>query len=274
MIYLFLLIVNATETSLDHFGSWLQPYSWWGTKRISFISGCNVGALRNSLSSQHVRLENKRDQEWLMIPLPHRECVSVVWTAHRAHQHLQAFVPRLGAHLWMPACPHHSRGPSQARGHQSAGLALVVWIPAFGDFLDLGVSWAHPSFLHLPAITFFSDLGLGLLKRMTVHYSLHTWEQWAVFSAFFLIQDIDCTIQHLSSPAPAPITFWPFSPWLIPQLLMVQYEHADSAMTPRRLDRILDLTWFWLPPSPLTLLCITDACEAMGINEVVESKSE
>ena len=204
MIYLFLLIVNATETSLDHFGSWLQRYSWWGTKRICFISGCNVGALRNSLSCQHVRLENRRDQEWLMISLPHRECVSAVWTAHRAHQHLQAFVPRLGAHLWMPACPHHSRGPSQARGHQSSGLALVVWVPAFGDFLDFGVSWAYPSFLHLPAITFFSDLGLGLLMHLIVHHSLHTWERWAVFSAFFLIQDIDYTNQHLSSPPPHP----------------------------------------------------------------------
>lgn len=74
-----------------------------------------------------------------MLSLPCHECVSVVWTVPRIHQHPHAFVLRLGVHPWMPACPRYSRGPSQTRGHQSAGLTLVAWIPAFGDFLDFGV---------------------------------------------------------------------------------------------------------------------------------------
>lgn len=126
----------------------------------------------------HVRLETIRDQEWLTISLSHHECVSVVWTAHRVHQHPPSLCPHLGAYPWMPAClptPQQKFKPGQ--GHQSAGLALVVWIPALGDFLDFGVRWAYASFLNLSAITFFCDLGLGLLMCINVHHSLHAWEQ-------------------------------------------------------------------------------------------------
>lgn len=74
--------------------------------------------------------------------------------------------PRLGACPWMSACLNCSRDPSQARGHpQSAGLALVAWIPALSDFLDFGIS--SPSWTY-PAFSFFSDLGLGLLTHITV----------------------------------------------------------------------------------------------------------
>lgn len=46
--------------------------------------------------------------------------------------------------------------------------------------------------------------------------------------------------------------------------------YSHSALTPRKCDPVL------APASSalLTLLYIIDACEAMGINEVVESKSE
>lgn len=111
--------------------------------------------------------------------------------------------PRLGAYPWMPAClptPQQKFKPGQ--GHQSAGLALVVWIPALDDFLDFGIRWAYASFLNLSVITFFYDLGLGLLMCISVHHSFHAWEQWVVFSAFFLIQDTNYTNLQLSSSPP------------------------------------------------------------------------
>lgn len=106
-----------------------------------------------------------------MTSLPHHGCVTVVWTAHRAHPTNTPMPssPKLGAHPWTPACLPCSRvDPSQARGRcpVCSGLALVACISAFSDFPDFRVSlpcWTYPSFLHLPAFTFFSDLGFGLL---------------------------------------------------------------------------------------------------------------
>lgn len=130
------------------------------------------------------------------------------------HQHPQAFIPqapRLGAHPWMPACLHCSRvDPSQARGHHPiySGLALVAWIPAFSDFPDFGVSlpcWTYPSFLHLPAFTFFSDLGFGLLtysRVSTTPSTLGNSEPWILFSfrsRTLLISNSLPTLVHVSA---------------------------------------------------------------------------
>lgn len=104
------------------------------------ISGSSVGALRNSLSCWHVRLENRRDQEWLTTCLNHQGLS--VWSGQRTEPTITPKpFPWLEAYL---GCfPAYTAAESQARPEAttpSAGLVLVAWILAFSDFLDFGVS--------------------------------------------------------------------------------------------------------------------------------------
>lgn len=137
--------------------------------------------------------------------------------------------------------PAHATAEVPARPEATSLLALLLWPGS----LPLVTSWTLESFRpNFPA----PPCSHILLRPWTwsfnahpsVHPCLHTWEQWTIISTFFHTQDTDNTNQPLSSPATTCLclslncSFWPFPPWLILQLLMIQYEHVDSAMTPRR----------------------------------------
>lgn len=131
----------------------------------------------------HLRLENRTDHEWLTMcqcgldstqspPTPPRLCPS-------GWEHVLGCLPALTA-AEIQARPEATT--------QSAGLALVAWIFAFGGFPDFGISmpcWAHTSFPYLPACLCFSDLGLGLLMHITVlttPSTLGNSESWTLLS--------------------------------------------------------------------------------------------
>lgn len=74
-----------------------------------------------------MRLENRRDQEWLMTSLPHHGCVSVVWTAHRTRQHAYTIVPQAGNMSSYVCCLNLAEVHTSPQAAPRL-LALLLWL--------------------------------------------------------------------------------------------------------------------------------------------------
>ena len=89
---------------------------------------------------------------------------------------------RLGACPWMPACPHCSRDPSQARGHHpvcwpcSCGLDLCLWwLP--GLWNQHALLGAHIFPVPPCVLVLLRPWTWSFNAHHRAHHSLHTWEQ-------------------------------------------------------------------------------------------------